>query len=230
MTRRYALFGTGKTGSQLPGLLGADEQVTQFNQSNPLSAEALAGHDAVICFVPGQVMLDAIPLLIESRLPVISGATGLSYPENLDEQLQSHGLTWVWAHNFALGMSLVRQLIQLVASADSLLENPDYQIHEIHHTAKLDAPSGTSISWQHWLDKDVEITHDRVGDVIGEHQLTLNTASEQITIEHKALDRAIFARGALWACRKVLDTEMPAGLIPFEQLTSAIINSHNHAR
>ena len=229
MTRRYALIGTGKTGSQLPGLLDADEHVTQFNRSNPVTLEALKGHDAVICFVPGPVLMEMLPTLKASQLPVISGATGLSWPAELDSQLKADGVTWVWAHNFALGMNLVRQLLQVVGSASELLPQASLQLHEIHHTAKLDAPSGTALSWKDWLGQDVDVSYQRIGDVIGDHSLTITTPTEKITIQHQAQDRAIFATGALWACRYILNNTLPAGLIPFEQLTNISMQGNHNA-
>lgn len=219
MAKQYALFGAGKTGSKIPGLLHADESYTIFDSTNPPTRDGLTGFDAIISFVPGQVLIEYLDILIESGIPVISGSTGMEWPEHLHDQLQERGTTWVWAHNFALGMTIAKSLIEQLSQMSGLLTDASFGIHEVHHTAKLDAPSGTALSWQHWLGSEANISYDRIDDVIGEHELVLKTQFEEISIRHKALDRTLFANGALWATRQVLETDLPAGLLPLEFLT-----------
>jgi len=220
MTRKYALFGSGNTGSKIPELLNVDEQYTFFNSANPPTVENLAGYDAVICFVAGPVMMEYLDVLIESGLPVISGATGIEWPEDLNERLQSSDVTWIWADNFALGMNLVKHLINTINELSGLYREPSFQIHEIHHVKKLDAPSGTALRWQDWLQQEAEMTYVREGDVVGTHQLTLDTEFEKITLTHEAKDRRIFAHGAVWATRALLERDLPSGLLPLDYITA----------
>ena len=224
MTRKYALFGSGNTGSKIPELLNADEKYTFFNSSNPLSVESLTDHDAIICFVPGPILLDHLQIILDSKIPLISGATGIDWPTELNQQLVEEKLTWVWADNFALGMNIIRNLIATLSARSSIYQEPDFHIHEAHHENKIDAPSGTAIRWQDWLQQESTISSDRQGDIVGEHHLTLSTEYEKITISHEALDRRIFAHGALWACRQVLNNDVPFGLLPLELLTLSLIH------
>ena len=220
MSRKFALFGSGNTGSKIPELLRADEEYTFFNRSNPPTTEKLAGYDAIICFVPGPVLMEHLDCLASTGIPVVSGATAIEWPENWDETLKELGVTWVWADNFALGMNIVKVLIEQMSALSSLYHEPEFQIHEVHHVNKLDAPSGTAKRWHEWLRHEANMSYDRVDDVVGQHELTLNTEFETITLRHEAKDRRIFAHGALWACRQLIDGQLPHGLLPLEFLTS----------
>lgn len=220
MTKNYALLGSGNTGSKIPELLNTDEQYTFFNRSNPPTIESLVGFDAVICFVAGPVLLNYLDVLIAAKIPVVSGATGIAWPSDLNERLQAEGVTWIWADNFALGMNLVKHLINTINDLSGLYREPSFQIHEIHHVKKLDAPSGTALRWQEWLQNDATMTYAREGDVVGTHELTLDTEFEKITLTHEAKDRRIFAHGALWATRAMLKTELPSGLLPLDYITA----------
>ena len=93
-------------------------------------------------------------------------------------------------------------------------------------TKKLDAPSGTAISWNEWVDSAAsDITHERIGDVVGDHEMILNTAYEKISIRHQALDRKIFAKGALWAANYLLNVGTEPGLHLFEEITEKMMNN-----
>jgi len=213
---KIALLGKGKTGGEVLKLIRSrpDYSVTVCDRDNPPSKERLAGHDVIISFLPGDAFLDTIPELLETRIPVITGSTGFEWPGGrtaFSDGLAQQGLTWVHAHNFSLGMNLMHEMIKILGMADSLYDEVNFSLHEIHHTGKKDAPSGTAISWKEWLGKPVEITSERTGDVIGEHALTLATPFEQITISHSARDRQIFASGALWTAEQVLNNSQVAG-------------------
>jgi 4-hydroxy-tetrahydrodipicolinate reductase len=90
-------------------------------------------------------------------------------------------------------------------------------IHEIHHTKKQDAPSGTALSMESWMDEKCTITSERTGDVIGFHELKFDTGSEKITLTHEALDRKLFADGAIWAAEYLLKNKIP-GLNNFQEI------------
>ena len=72
-----------------------------------------------------------------------------------------------------------------------------------------------------------EITYDRTGDIVGDHVLTLKTGDEKITIRHEALNRKLFANGAVWAARYLLKNKdsIPFGINYFEDITSNILNN-----
>lgn len=215
---RIALIGNGKTGKFVAEILG--DNCTVFNRSHPPTTEKLQQHDAIICFVPADALPSLLPIMIESLRPAVVGTTGFDNWESMDLVLKNRQLKWVVGTNFAMGMSLIYHMIKTLAQGAHLFEQHAFSLHEIHHAKKVDSPSGTALSWAEWLDQRISITSERVGDVVGTHQLTLNTPSEKIVLEHQSLDRKVFARGAIWASQQLLSNDKTNyGITKFEELT-----------
>ncbi len=218
---KIALLGKGKTGSKLCDLLASDPaaDLSIFDRQNPPTSKKLLHCDIIISFLPGEPFLNYIPLLLETNIPVITGSTGFTWPENLQEKLIHSEQTWVWGHNFSIGMNLVKSCLEVLGKAKQIFPESEYEIHEVHHKHKKDAPSGTALSFQNWLGQDAKITSERRGDVIGTHQLTLKTNFETIKLEHQALDRKLFANGALFAAKYLLKNKnLPKGLLNFSTM------------
>lgn len=219
---KIALLGRGKTGSfvlEVAREKGYD--VRGFDRQNPAKLEDLQNSDVVISFLPAAGFEAYLPLLLESRTPVVTGTTGIELGESFSQSLSEKNLHWLHAHNFALGMTLIHQMIDQLKSGRNLFEKVDVSIHEVHHTKKLDAPSGTALSWKEWVGGDSEVTSERTGDVVGDHQLVFETGSERITLRHQALNRRIFAEGAVWAAETLLKNKekLEAKLYTLNQLT-----------
>jgi 4-hydroxy-tetrahydrodipicolinate reductase len=220
---KIALLGKGKTGSKVLEIIPR-ESVTIFDSQNTATLEKLKGHDAIISFLPGVPFLDLIPLLLESKLPVVTGSTGFEWPVSLNKDLITLNRTWIWGHNFSMGINLVKASLEILGKAKNIFPEAQFNINEIHHTKKLDAPSGTAISFQNWLKQDCQITSQREGDVVGIHQLCLKTEFESIKLEHEALDRKIFANGAIYAANALVNNnEMPPGLLNFSDFMEEIL-------
>lgn len=214
---KIALLGKGKTGGRVLELLVQNKiPHTVFDSKNHPTLENLKNHDVVISFLAGDVFKEYLTLLLESKLPVVTGSTGMEWPHDFDKKLQVLNSKWIYATNFSLGMNLVQQMILIMKEANLIINNVQFSMNEVHHTKKLDAPSGTALSWKKWLDQDVSITSERMGDVIGIHELKLKTPVEEITIKHEALDRKIFAEGALYAANKI--TTLSPGLHLFQDV------------
>lgn len=220
---KIAVIGTGKTGIYVVDILKKQghEIIGLFNSSNPLVKGALAKADVGIAFLTGQVTTNLLPLLLEENRPIVFGSTGLDWPDELDQKLKDKNLTWVYSTNFSLGMRVVHEAINALKSADSIMSDVTYSIHEVHHTKKLDAPSGTAKSWRQWTGKEIKITSQREGDVKGIHELTLSTPREKITIRHEALERSLFAEGALFSATHIKG--VGPGLINFEDQAKKIL-------
>ena len=218
---KIAILGKGKTGSKVIELCEQRNiEHTVFDSINQPTTESLKSHDVILCFLTGEVFTQYIELLSQVRIPVVTGATGFEWTKERLDLVNQSNVAWIHANNFSLGMSIAKQMIKLASRANTLLSDAKYQIHEVHHTDKVDAPSGTAKAWQSWLGdvgQETQMTYDRVADVIGEHELTLKTPSEQISIKHSALSRTLFAQGALWACEKISGLE--PGLTDFSILT-----------
>ncbi len=214
MKIKLALLGKGKTGSKVLDLFPT---ATVFDSKNPPNLQNLKGHKVIISFLPGEIFKKYIPILIKCQIPVIVGSTGFKFPKNFDKKLKEQKILWVKSSNFAIGMLLIKPMIEELGKIKNLTDDYSFSLSEIHHTKKLDAPSGTAISWKEWLGEDLPIASIREGDELGTHKLVLKTPFEEITLIHKTLDRKIFAQGALLAAKKVLKSKKK-GLIDFRDL------------
>ena len=220
---KIAVIGAGKTGGKVVELLGNDLSEV-FDEDNEPTVEKLKESDAAIIFVPGDAVPDIIDKVIESGIPAAWGSTGYDWPEDLEDKVKAQHAKWVIASNFSLGMNVIRKSIEAISAGSAILKDPEFHIHEVHHVHKKDAPSGTALSWKEWLGKEAEVTSAREGDVKGIHELTLKTGTEEITLRHKALDRALFAEGAIWAAKQLVNnSKMEEGIRTFGQLFDHIM-------
>src|SRR5690606_34139244 len=96
-------------------------------------------------------------------------------------------------------------------------------LKEIHHTEKKDAPSGTALRWKEWLNTDTIIQSERTGDVVGFHEMKLTSDEEEITISHEAKSRALFAKGAIWACENFHTFHLSPGLHFFDKIVDSTL-------
>ena len=219
---KIALLGKGKTGSKVLELATTETEV--FDRSNAPTFEKLHGFDVIISFLPGEAFSDLIPMLVETKIPVVTGSTGFKWPNMFQETLKSKNISWIYGSNFSLGVVVVKQMIENLNRASTLFSRPQVSIHEVHHTQKKDAPSGTALSMQEWYGQKCEITSERTGDVVGLHTLTFSTGPEKITVTHEALDRKLFAQGALWAAEFIAQKKLSSGLHSFQSVVEQQLN------
>jgi 4-hydroxy-tetrahydrodipicolinate reductase len=215
---KVAVIGSGKTGGHLLKLLPASQVIGPFGRSNLVTAEQLSPADIGILFVPGEAFIEMIPELIQSKKPMVIGATGMEMPGDLEAKLKTAGVAWIHATNFSLGVQLFRQLIKTVNKLQKSLPSFRAELLDIHHTKKLDSPSGTAKSLAKWSEFPVDISARREGDVVGFHEMTLTFPQETIKISHNAHDRALFAQGALDIANLWIKKPLGAGLFSLEQL------------
>lgn len=216
---KIAIFGRGKTGSKVNEVaLDQGHDTTVFHSKNTPTLNSLIGHDVIISFLPGPALASYLDILKEASIPIVSGSTGHDFSQVKD-------LTWIQGHNYALGMNIAREMIAVLSNAKSILgENYSCHIHEIHHTKKLDSPSGTALRWKQWCGLEGDITSERTGDVVGDHIITVKTNTEEISLRHQALDRKIFAEGALWMATKLFEKPMNQGFYWFENIVQSELN------
>ncbi|MGH8031285.1 MAG: 4-hydroxy-tetrahydrodipicolinate reductase [Luteimonas sp.] len=143
---------------------------------------------------------DAILALCVARgAGFVSGTTGLSDVQRALLSAAGATIAAVWASNFSLGVAVLEDLVERAAAA---LVGWDCDIVEMHHTRKLDAPSGTALSLGAAAERHGAAAHYaslRAGDIVGEHSVQFAGKGERIELIHRATSRDIFARGALHA-------------------------------
>ena len=156
-------------------------------------------------------LAEAVPAnfrrLAERGLPIVVGTTGWQPHEpELRAIAATRGIGVVSAPNFALGVNL---FAALAARAGELMApRPSFGawIHELHHAAKRDAPSGTALLLRaaltgHGFDRPIDVASTRAGEIPGTHTIGFDGGGETITLTHSARDRSPFARGALEAAK-----------------------------
>jgi 4-hydroxy-tetrahydrodipicolinate reductase len=207
------VLGRGKTGSLVAEVarerghhvrvIGAAENVN----SAALTGPNLASIDVAIDFTnPAAVLLD-IEACIRGGKGIVVGTTGW-YGElpRIRELVQQCGGSLVYAPNFSVGINL---FFDVARSAAAALQHEYFgQIFERHHAQKKDAPSGTAIALQRIVrdasGAELEITSFREGDVVGMHELVLDSPNDTIYVCHDAKSRRGFAEGAVRAAEWLL--------------------------
>jgi 4-hydroxy-tetrahydrodipicolinate reductase len=177
--------------------------------------------DVAIDFSIPTVAFNNISNCINHQIPVISGTTGwlneYTKAVNLCEEKQG---AFIYASNFSLGVNIFFELNKNLARMMTNLNQYKVSLEEIHHTQKLDAPSGTAISlandiiaehsnYKQWKleesnESTINITAKRIDDIPGTHTVTYKSEVDTITIEHIAHNRQGFALGAVIAAEWIL--------------------------
>ena len=205
---KLLLLGAGKTGSLVAEVArerGHDVQ-TLRSADNPagsaLTPETLAPVDVVVDFsTPGSV-LGHIRASVEAGKNMVVGTTGwYDQIETIRAQVEARGTGFVFGSNFSIGVNLFFDLVR--AARPALAHAYSAQIYERHHVHKKDAPSGTASTIERLLGEQspaaVPITSFREGEVVGMHEVVLESALDTIYLCHDAKSRRGFAEGAVRA-------------------------------
>jgi len=134
---------------------------------------------------------------------LVSGTTGLSPAQREAISAASARIPLAWASNYSLGVAVLHDLVERAAAA---LQGWDCDIVEVHHTRKLDAPSGTALTLGDSAEQGgahPRYASLRAGDIVGEHTVQFTAAGERVELIHRATNRDIFARGALHAASRL---------------------------
>ncbi len=174
---------------------------------NAAQPESWPQADVAIDFSLADAVPVNFPLLAARGMNVVIGATGWQAEEPaLRAEAQSRGIGVVAAPNFAVGVNLFLALVE--RAAELWREQPAFGawLHELHHAAKRDAPSGTALAMESAMrargyGHPIDVSSSRAGSIPGTHTLGFDAAAETITLTHTARDRAVFARGALHAAQ-----------------------------
>lgn len=202
------ILGRGKTGSLVAeaarhrghqvNVLGAGENPG----ASALTSANLAAVDMVIDFTTPSAVLGNIEACVRAGKSIVVGTTGwygeLGRIRQMAEKSES-GL--LYAANFSIGVNL---FFDIARSAAVALQHQYFgQIFERHHAQKKDAPSGTAVALQRIIQDasgtQLEITSFREGDVVGMHELVLDSPGDTIYVCHDAKSRRGFAEGAVRA-------------------------------
>ena len=207
---KIAILGNGRMGKRISEL--AKERghsiVCTSSSEKPASTLDLSTADVAIDFSTPTTAFENISHAINSGIPVVSGTTGwLKNLKEIEDLCNTKKGAFLYASNFSLGMNIFFEINKTLAK---LMKNQKYEssLHEIHHTKKLDSPSGTAKTLGEQMDtilaNNTPITAERIGDVPGTHIIKYSSTMDEIEIKHTAKNRDGFAIGALIAGKWII--------------------------
>jgi 4-hydroxy-tetrahydrodipicolinate reductase len=215
---KIALLGYGRMGQAIEQIAidRGHTIVAKIDKDNP---NEVYEADVAINFSIPMAAYENITSAINKKIPVVCGTTGwLDRLEEVETLCQQNEGAFLYASNFSLGVNLFFELNAKLA--EMMQKHPLYtaSIEEIHHTQKLDKPSGTAITlakgiplegnaWHLAEDKGegVPITSIRKDEVPGTHTVTHRSEIDEISITHTAHNRTGFALGAVLAAEWIQD-------------------------
>lgn len=170
--------------------------------NSALTENRLTPFNVVIDFTAPHCVLGNIHACIEAGKDMVVGTTGwYEKVPDIRAAVEKHNTGFVYGSNFSVGVNLFFDLVR--AAAPALQHHYMPQIYERHHVHKKDAPSGTAASMRRILEaasgKEIEITSFREGEVVGMHELVLESPADTIYLCHDAKSRRGFAEGAVRA-------------------------------
>lgn len=212
---KIALLGYGRMGKEIEKIsLQRGHQI--IIKDSGKKKYDITTADIAIDFSTPDAAFENISLCLNNNIPVISGTTGwLEKYDSIVELCTTNKGAFIYASNFSLGVNVFFELNKQLAEMMRTLNQYNISIEEIHHTKKLDKPSGTAItlaegiienthknSWK--LDakiseENIPITAIRTPNIAGTHTVNYNSQIDNIQIKHTAHNRQGFALGAVIA-------------------------------
>lgn len=195
----------GRMGREIIRLAEQDKKiriVAKINRANKSELEKKISADVLVDFTVASEFKDILAWCEANKVAMVSGTTGISEAEKKKMKAASKKIPVLWAANMSLGVNFVISLLKSFGK----IADFDFEISETHHIHKKDKPSGTALWMKEVLEKSTRKKIDRVesirmGEVFGEHQITASSRSEKIILEHQALNREVFAKGAVAAAK-----------------------------
>jgi len=217
-----ALLGYGKMGKTIERIALERGHTIVFKSSRNTTDIDLSNTDVAIDFSIPNAAVNNITTCFNSNTPIISGTTGwLEDYDNMVALCNQKNGAFIYGSNFSLGVNVFFELNNYLAKMMNTLEQYNISLEEIHHTQKLDAPSGTAISLAEGIidnsdktawkldsttnNREIPIVAKRIDDVPGTHTIDYTSEVDSIKIEHIAHSRNGFALGAVIAAEWIIN-------------------------
>jgi 4-hydroxy-tetrahydrodipicolinate reductase len=227
ITMNLALIGYGKMGKEIEKIAVSRGHkinlIIDINNPEDLTIENLKKCDVAIEFTIPKSAVNNYNLCFEAGIPVVSGTTGwLDKKDEVVKKCAEMNATFFYGSNFSVGVNLFFELNRKLAELMTTRNEYNVEITEVHHTQKLDAPSGTAISLAddiieklpqktNWVndklpeENELNIKSERRGEVPGIHTIKYESEVDFIEITHSAKSRIGFAFGAVLAAEYCLN-------------------------
>jgi 4-hydroxy-tetrahydrodipicolinate reductase len=212
---KIALLGYGKMGKVIERIALERGHEIVLRKSSASSFDGLDNADVAIDFSVPSSAVTNISECLNNGIPVISGTTGWLEDYNKMVALcEERNGAFIYGSNFSLGVNLFFELNNYLAKMMSKFNQYKVTMEEIHHTQKLDAPSGTAISlakgviensnYSNWTlenpnENEIQIDAKRIENVPGTHSIFYTSEVDTIEIKHTAHNRDGFALGSIIA-------------------------------
>lgn len=218
---KIALLGYGKMGKVVEKIALSRGHEIVFKKTSANSFEGLQEADVAIEFSIPDAAQKNISESLNNSIPVVSGTTGwLNDFHKMENLCLKQDTAFIYSSNFSLGVNIFFELNDYLAKMMSKFSQYNVSMQEIHHTEKIDAPSGTAISlansiisntkYENWtLDNpqknEILIDAKRIENIPGTHSITYNSEIDSIEITHTAHNREGFALGAVIAAEWIIE-------------------------
>lgn len=217
-----ALLGYGKMGKIIEQIAIERGHSIVYIKQREQSTGNLEQADVAIDFSVPSIAVSNIKEALTAQVPVVCGTTGwLEHYSEIADFCTEKDSAFLYGSNFSLGVNIFFELNDYLAKMMKNFEQYGVSMQEIHHTQKLDAPSGTAItlaegilansSYESWTldpqatDKQIHIDAVREDQVPGTHTVRYDSSIDQIEIKHTAHNREGFALGAVVAAEWLKD-------------------------
>jgi 4-hydroxy-tetrahydrodipicolinate reductase len=216
-----ALIGYGRMGHEIESVAVKRGHLIKLivdqDNEDDLTEVNMKGIDVAIEFSSPAAAFNNISKCLNAKVPVVSGTTGWLEDYNRAVDVCNRNKTaFLHSSNFSIGVNLLFRLNSELAKQMERYKEYTVSIEEIHHTKKLDAPSGTAIvlaggiidrhpKYKKWCaDADkkeqcVPIRSIREGDIPGTHTVTWDSEIDTISLKHEVKSRKGLALGAVVA-------------------------------
>jgi len=208
---RILLIGHGRMGVLVERLASEYECEIAGIVTEETGVAGIAGApestDVAIDFTVADAVVTNIQALADRRINVVIGTTGWQAHEpDVRAIAERHGIGVLAASNFSIGLHIFRGAVAQAAAGFAAQHAVGAWIHEAHHIAKKDAPSGTAITLKESMinagyDRTIDVSSTRAGSIPGTHAVGFDGPSETVMLTHTVRDRAVFARGSLEVAR-----------------------------
>lgn len=220
---KIALLGYGKMGHIIEQIATERGHEIVWKKQSTTPYDSFEGADVAIEFSIPEKAVEHLEWCLDNKIPVICGTTGwLAEYERISEKFSTQNGSLIYASNFSLGVNIFFELNRKLAEMISPYKDYTAQLREIHHTQKLDAPSGTALSlandildktsYNQWKLGETDgqtlgIVAERIEQVPGTHYVTYSSDIDSISIMHEAHNRKGFALGAVVAAEWLVNKE-----------------------
>lgn len=225
---KIALIGYGKMGKAIEAIALEKNKKAGKNlyeialkvdvdNRQTITKEELAAVDVAIEFTSPDTAIDNIKWCFDANVPIVVGTTGWTKElKNIQQLAAEEDKAFLFAPNYSIGVNIFFEINRKLAAIMDQYEDYDVDMLEVHHTQKLDSPSGTALfaaldvlkkikrkdKWKNEATENkatLSIISERTPDVPGTHVVKYSSAIDDIELKHTAHNRTGFASGALLA-------------------------------